>query len=155
MTDNECKIINYTITRYLAAREHSRHELLRKLTLKEHDLKLSLQQIDKFSAANIQSEARFAESLVRSRINKGFGEHYIRCQLSEHKIDKELISQAIESCITDLQVDWSELACEVLAKKYRHTPAENWQEQQKRSRFLQYRGFDHEQIRYATQKFGN
>ena len=155
MTDNECKIINYTITRYLAAREHSRHELLRKLRLKEHDLELSLQQIDKFSAANIQSEARFSESLVRGRINKGFGEYYIRCQLSEHKIDQELINTAIENCVIELQVDWYELACEVLGKKYRNMPANDWQEQQKRSRFLQYRGFDHEQIRYANQKLGN
>ena len=155
MTDNERKIINYAITSYLAAREHSRHELLRKLTLKQHDLELSLQQIDKFSAANIQSEARFAESLVRGRINKGFGELFIRGQLSEHKIAKDLIKQAIENCVTELQIDWYELACKVLAKKYRDTPAKDWLEQQKRSRFLQYRGFDHEQIRYANQKIGN
>ena len=154
MTDNARKIINNTITRLLAAREHSRHELLRKLLLKEYDPELSLQQIDKFNAANIQSEARFAESLVRGRINKGFGEHYIRCLLSEHKIEQGLISQAIENCVTELQIDWYEHACQVLAKKYRDTPAKNWQEQQKRTRFLQYRGFDHEQIRYANQNFG-
>ena len=154
MTDNANKIINYTITRYLAAREHSRHELLRKLLLKEYDQALSLQQLDKFSAANIQSEARFAESLVRGRINKGFGEQYIRSQLTEHRIEPGIISQAIENCITELQIDWYELACQVLAKKYREVPAKNWQEQQKRNRFLQYRGFDHEQIRYAKQYFG-
>jgi regulatory protein len=149
MTDNESKIINYAITRYLAAREHSRHELLNKLLRKEHDAQLSQQQIDKFSQADIQSDQRFAESLVRGRVNKGIGEQHIRSELKEHYIEQELVSQAFE--VQD--EDWFELALKVYIKKYGDTLAVSWQEQQKRSRFLQYRGFSYEQIHYVNQVF--
>lgn len=149
MTDNESKIINYAITRYLAAREHSRHELLNKLLRKEHDALLSQQQIDKFSQADIQSDQRFAESLVRIRINKGIGEQRIRGELKEHNIAQEHISHAFE--VQD--VDWFGLVLKVYIKKYGDKPAPSWQEQQKRSRFLQYRGFSYEQIHYVNQVF--
>ncbi|MFT5313170.1 MAG: regulatory protein [Paraglaciecola sp.] len=149
MTDNDSKFINYAITRYLAAREHSRHELLSKLLRKEHDAQLCHQQIDKFSQANIQSEQRFAESLVRSRINKGMGEDRIRRELNEHHIEQELINHTF--AVQD--ADWFELALKVYTKKYGEQPATSWQEQQKRSRFLQYRGFSYEQIHFANQAF--
>ena len=149
MTDNESKIINYAITRYLAAREHSRHELLIKLLRKEFDAQLCQQQIDKFSQANIQSDQRFAESLVRGRINKGIGEQRIRSELKEHNIEQELISHAF--AVQD--EDWFDLVLKVYKKKYGGQPAASWQEQQKRSRFLQYRGFSYAQIHYANQVF--
>jgi regulatory protein len=149
MTDNESKIINYAITRYLAAREHSRYELLIKLLRKEHDAQLSQQQINKFSLANIQSDRRFAESLIRGRINKGIGEQRIRSELKEHNIEQEQVSHAF----VEQDQDWFELVLQVYTKKYGDKPAASWQEQQKRNRFLQYRGFSYEQIHYANQVF--
>jgi regulatory protein len=146
MAENELKIINNAIGRYLAGREHSKFELLRKLLSKEYDAELCHQQINKFTEANLQSDARFAESFVRGRVNKGIGEQRIRAELKEHNISSDTIKQAI----VEQNIDWFELVSTVYQKKYGKTPASDWKEQQKRSRFLQYRGFDLEQIRYVN-----
>ena len=147
MTDNDIKIINDVLTRLLAMREHSRYELRKKLILRDIDLKLALPQLDKFTAADIQSELRFAQSLVRSRAAKGKGPQRIRAELREHQIDDELAKRAL----AEQDIDWFELARQVMVKKYGEGKAPSWQEKQKRSRFLQYRGFSLEQIQYAHQ----
>jgi regulatory protein len=145
MTDNEIKIINDVLTRLLAMREQSRHELLNKLLLRGFDAEISLRQLDKFTEALVQSDKRFAESLVRSRAAKGKGPQYIRMELREHRIADELAAQAI----AEQEIDWFALARQVMVKKYGASTAPDWQQQQKRSRFLQYRGFTSDQIKFA------
>ena len=146
MTDNDVKIITNTITRLLASREHSRNELIRKLQQKGFEPQVCYEQIDKFSEQNIQSDSRFAEMLIRSRAKKGYGESRVRNELKEHSIDSDVIAQAM----LESEVDWFELAAQVLSRKYGEAPPKDWKEQQKRQRFMQYRGFNLEQIKYAT-----
>lgn len=146
MSDDELKIITHSITRLLAMREHSRREIRRKLAQKGFDPVLVNQQLDKFVEQNIQSESRFSEMLVRSRSTKGQGENRIRAELREHQIDDQTIAWALREC----DVDFFALAAEVLHKKYGTSPAKSWPEKQKRMRFLQYRGFSHEQIKEAV-----
>lgn len=145
MTDNDEKIINHTITRLLATREHSLHELRTKLTAKQFDSHLIEQQLDKFVANNVQSEQRFVESYIRSKANKGQGPMRIRMALREHQIDDFLIEQGV----VNAEVDFYQIASQVYLKKYGGKPVEDWQDKQKRMRFLQYRGFDQEQIAEA------
>ena len=145
MTDNEIKIINDVLTGLLARREQSRHELLNKLLLRGFDRDISVRQLDKFSAAQVQSEQRFAESLVRSRAAKGKGPQYIRSELREHRIGDELAAEAL----TAQGIDWFALARQVMVKKYGESVPQSWEEKQKRSRFLQYRGFSPDQIQFA------
>ena len=106
-----------------------------------------LLEIQRFETAGIQSDARFAESFSRQRVSRGLGESRIRAELKERKVANELINLAIE----ELQQDWFELAKHVHDKKYADQKAGDWKEQQKRFRYLQYRGFDQEQIQYACQ----
>ncbi|MFT6899276.1 MAG: regulatory protein [Paraglaciecola sp.] len=89
------------------------------------------------------SEKRFAQVMVRSRISKGVGEQRIQRELAEHEISHELI----EAAFSEQDQDWDELALQVYVKKFGLIAPKDWQEQQKRNRFLQYRGFSHEQIR--------
>jgi regulatory protein len=131
MTDNDIKIINNTISRLLAIREHSRRDLLTKLLNKNYDKDLCETQLDKYTQANLLSEKRFAEVMVRSRIGKGVSEQRIQRELAEHEISHKLIEAAFSAHL----------------KKYGLEVPKDWQEQQKRNRFLQYRGFSHEQIR--------
>lgn len=49
MAENEVKIIKYTITRLLAGREHSKHELLKKLLQRYFERHLCFEWIDKFN----------------------------------------------------------------------------------------------------------
>ena len=147
MAENEVKIIKYTITRLLAGREHSKHELLKKLMNRDYDRHLCLEWIDKFNQHNLQSDERFAEALIRGRTNKGIGESRIRNDLKEHQISEEIVNAAM----LEINIDWFELALKVFEKKYTGKPAKDFKEQLKQQRFLYYRGFTHEQIRYAIE----
>jgi SOS response regulatory protein OraA/RecX len=67
MAENEVKIIKYSITMLLAGREHSKHELLKKLLIAYFEGHLCIECIDKFNQNNLQSNVRFTESLIRGR----------------------------------------------------------------------------------------
>lgn len=145
MTDEQLKIINNAITQMLSRREHSQRELLRKLSQKGLDSELCEQQVQKFVEGNVQSDARFVEMIIRSRVNKGQGLNRIKQELSEHDIDYTLI----QSTLDELDLDWFELAHNVANKKYADKPHKDWSELQKRQRFMQYRGFSQDEINYA------
>lgn len=70
MAEKDIKIIKYTITRLLAGREDSTHELLKKPLQRDFERHLCLEWIDKFNQHNLQSNERFAEPLIRGRTNK-------------------------------------------------------------------------------------
>lgn len=150
MTDPQLKIINYSITRLLSMREHSEYNLLNKLLDKGLDETLCKQQVEQFKQKNIQSDSRFADSLIRGRARKGQGEVRIRAELNEHKISADIYLPVF----AELAIDWFELAQQVLAKKYKTPVSGDWKEKQKRQRFLQYRGFSMEQIKFAMESFG-
>ena len=147
MSTDEQQLIKYTITRLLASREHSVHELEIKLKQRNFDHELVQQWLEKFSAADIQSDYRFAEMLARSRINKGAGELSLINELKQHRLTHEIISQVL----ANLAPDWFELAHRALVKKSSGKPPGDLNTQQKYYRFLQQRGFSAEQIRYAIQ----
>lgn len=147
MTDNEVKIITNAITRYLARREHSKLELCRKLLAKGLSRELVDKQIQAFTDNNIQSNLRFSESFIRTSAAKGQGEYRVRRGLNEHDID----SETIESALCEVDIDWFELAQKVAIKKIGNITNIDWQQKQKISRFLQYRGFTQEQIQYAIE----
>lgn len=128
-------------------REHSRKDLLTKLISRNFDKELCETQLDKYTQANLLSEKRFAEVMVRSRVSKGVGKQRIRRELVEHEIPEELI----EDAFAEQDQDWDELAFKVYVKKFGQKAPADWQEQQKCNRFLQYRGFSHEQIRSVYQ----
>ena len=151
MTEKEVKIISDVITRLLVTREHSRHELLNKLLSRGLDANTCLEQIEHFNSQGLQSDLRFTQALVRSRVRKGQGEQRIRAELNEHRITNELI----ESALQEADIDWFELARRTMEKKFGDEAAESWQEIQKRSRFLQYRGFNLDQIKYANESLKN
>ncbi|GAA0353192.1 recombination regulator RecX [Bowmanella denitrificans] len=146
MTDADRKIIRETLTSLLARREHSQAELLTKLALRELDAELGRQVLQEFIERGWQSDLRFAESFVRQRVAKGQGELRIRAELRQRQVADYQIKQALEA----LQVDWFETAKKLYQRKYSR-PATDWKEQQKRMRYLQYKGFSSEQIRYACE----
>jgi regulatory protein len=144
---DEQQVIKYTITRLLASREQSLHELSSKLRQRNFNEELVQDWLQKFSSADVQSELRFAEMLARSRINKGVGELRLRNELKQHKIPQHMV----ESVLQELAPDWFELALGTLNKKIAGGKINNVKEQQKYYRFLLQRGFSSEQIHYAIQ----
>jgi regulatory protein len=127
----------------LAAREHARQELRQKLIQRQADPELLEQVLDQLRRDGLQSDERFCESLVESRINKGQGPLRIRRELKERGIDAELTDRYLE--IYD--GEWGNLLRQVHDAKFGQGPVRESKELAKRARFLEYRGFPGEMIR--------
>jgi regulatory protein len=125
--------------RLLARREHTRVELARKLsphgTPEEIDTVLN-----ELARTGLQSDARFAESYVRSQSAR-LGAARLRQALRTKGVATELI----ETGLVDLP-DEMERAREVWTKKFAAPPSDA-REWAKQARFLQGRGFSSEVIR--------
>lgn len=129
--------------RQLARREHSRVELVRKLSVDFAAEAVLIERVlDQLAAEGLQSDTRFAEALVASRIRRGQGPQRIRRELAERGIDAELVQYAL----TTTDVDWCALALTVSTQKFGRKSAQDWPERARRARFLQYRGFGADEI---------
>ncbi|AEP30428.1 regulatory protein [Glaciecola nitratireducens FR1064] len=145
MSDNDAKIIRHKLTRLLSRREHSQTELRKKLS----DLEISADIIDetikKFAEKDIQSDLRFAEAVVRGAYYRGKGPVFIERELNNHNIDFALVRELVN----DDDFDWFESSKAVRVKRFGEDLPDDWTAKQKQMRFLQYRGFAQEQIKYA------
>ncbi|EAQ97009.1 regulatory protein RecX [Congregibacter litoralis] len=121
----------------LARREHSRKELEQKLKKRFDDHGVVSEQLDRLTEEGLQSDARYAESFVRQRYNRGHGPLRVRQEMRQRGVPDEDVQMAMESA----GYDWSSSASIVLKKKYGNTPAGDAKEKARRSRFMQYRGF--------------
>lgn len=140
--------IRLTAMNLLSYREYSRLELTEKLIAKFDEPSLIDKVIDQLVKENLQSDQRFSEAFIRSRVARGQGQVRIRMELCERGIDKEMANQTINQC----EVDWFALVKEVTKIKYGEELAEDNRDKAKRIRFLQYRGFTYDQISHALEK---
>ena len=85
--------ITKLITKYLSIREHSKLELQNKLSQKGHDLSDIRDCIDEFSSKNIQSDIRFTEEFIRSRLKKNKGPQLILSELITRGIADNIIQK--------------------------------------------------------------
>jgi regulatory protein len=137
----------------LARREYSRYEveerLMARFPTSAQFQDVLVEVLDKLVKDDLLSDQRFSESLVRDRISKGQGPVRISLELQKRGVSRELAFHAIQSSGTD----WHELAVKVAAKKYGNKYGNKGEvditEKAKRSRFLQYRGFEAGQISHA------
>lgn len=133
--------------RLLAGREHSKKELLQKLTVKGFAKERIEPVLDELAVKNWQSDARYAESYARSRILKGYGPAYIAYELRQHGIDlgnTPLFD--LDALAESVAGGWRPLLQQVYRKKYGDGSIPNRNEWAKRSRFLLQRGFTHVMI---------
>lgn len=129
--------------RLLMRREHSAHELLEKLYQKGHDREQANKALAECQRCNWQSDARFADMVCRTRISQGYGPVRIKRELSQHRLDPELIDEALKQQAPD----WHALAECVLQKKVKMSDDVSRTEQLKQQRFLMNRGFPMDVIR--------
>jgi regulatory protein len=127
----------------LARREHSRTELSRKLKSKGFESGCIEDVLQELANEGLQSDQRYIESFLSSRINKGYGPVRLAMELRERGIDGDLI----EASIQRLDIDWMDTLLSVRQKKFGEKLPANYNAQAKESRFLQYRGFTMEQIK--------
>lgn len=137
--------VEVAAVRLLARREHSRAELARKLGERGAPGDLVDQVLDSLAARHLQSDERYAETLVSSRAGRGQGPVRIRRELAERGVAGPLIDAALG----DTGQDWFALARDTRRRRFGGDPPAEWNERVRQSRFLEYRGFSSEQIRFA------
>ena len=98
-------------------------------------------------AQGIQSDERFTEAYVHNRSQKGYGPVRIMQELSDRDIERTLASRYINP----RDNYWLDRARQVREKRFGTELPGEYKEKARQSRFLQYRGFTHEQIRYSLQ----
>ena len=99
----------------LARREHSRYELILKLTRRLGDNpEIFEQEVDKLTDEGLQSDRRLAEAFIRARTNRGQGPVKIKMELCAKQVGDEIISIAFEEC----GVDFKALARSVAVRKF-------------------------------------
>ena len=131
---------------YLARREYGQAELRHKLAGAGFSRDAAERAVDQLAADGLQDDARFAEGFVQARANRGKGPVTIRSELAQRGLDAGVVNDALAAS----GVDWSALAREVRLKKFGADAPGTWKEKARQMRFLQYRGFDSEQIRAAV-----
>lgn len=137
--------------RLLARREYARAELAQRLAARAHSAEAIAACLDTLVDEGLQSDTRFVESFVRSRIARGQGPLKVRAELERRGVERALIAAALAEAEREGEVDWFELAAATLARRYSQ-PDSTPRERARRERFLASRGFEFEHVRYALER---
>jgi len=131
---------------FLARREYGFEELVKKLADKGYKRSVAEDEIARLTEEGLQSDTRFAEAFVQSRINQGKGPVRIRVELGQRGIRDGVIEGALEGA----GADWYELAQHERLKKFGAERPADFKEKARQMRFLQYRGFEQDHIQEAV-----
>lgn len=129
----------------LTRREHSRKDLLRKLQARGVAIEQAQEVTDTLEASGWQSDARFAESLLRARAGSGYGPAYIRAELGTHGLGPEQIA----AVLANHEGDWIECAHDQLRRRFPLALDGDRDARRKAADFLIRRGFSMDQVRAA------
>lgn len=130
---------------FLARREHSADELVIKLVKSRFSSETAAAAVSQLRDEGLQSDERFVESFVQSRVNQGKGPQRIRVDLRQRGVADAAIAQALEAA----DPDWYALACATRERKFGPALPTEYKEKARQMRFLQYRGFETDQIQAA------
>ena len=78
----------------------------------------------------------------------GLGLYRIKQELQQHGIKAEQTLMHVE----ELEFDWFEQAKQTYQRKYDESPIKDMKEKAKRFRYMQYRGFSPDEIKYAMEE---
>ena len=121
----------------LARREHTAGELGRKLKAAGFDGEVASAAIAALSAEGLQSDERFVDAFIQSRVSQGKGPQRIRGELRERGVAGAVVDLALEAA----DVDWRDLAETVRRKKFGREQPADFKDKARQLRFLAYRGF--------------
>ncbi|MBS0591758.1 MAG: regulatory protein RecX [Proteobacteria bacterium] len=134
----------------LARREHSARELKTKLEQRGLDKESSDAALVELRAKDFQSDDRFGEMLVRSRLEGGYGARWILAELRQHGIAEDNARAVIAAA----EPDWPALAQRQLRRRYGSRKPANPVERNKRAAFLLRRGYDIATVTMVTRAEG-
>lgn len=130
----------------LARREHSQRELRARLDRSGYDEADADAALARLHDQNYQSDARFAEMLLRSRVAQGYGPRRIRAELATHGVS----AAAAQALLTASATDWLALATAQLRRQFGAASTRGAAERARRAQYLLRRGFDASTVRSAT-----
>lgn len=84
----------------LGYREHSAHELRKKLTEDGYPAQVTRAVVERLCEVELVDDRRFAEMWTRSRLTVGYGTNRIQQELVQRGIEPEFIDAALEACGT-------------------------------------------------------
>jgi regulatory protein len=133
----------------LSRREHSAAELQLKLRRRGAEDDVAAATVERMRDAGWQSDARYAEMLVRNRVDQGYGPLRIRADLAAARVPDGEARAALAAA----GVDWIARCAEARARKFRHPPngAADWQKQY---RYLASHGFAADAVRAVLKAAG-
>jgi len=129
----------------LVRREHSRKELTRKLAERGVESEAASAAVDRLTGDGWQSDARFAEMLVRTRVANSQGPVRIRAELGSHGLDRD----AIEAAMAAFEGDWRQIAQDLANRRFGPDFVSDLARRRKAADFLYRRGFDGETVRFV------
>ena len=126
----------------LARREQSANELGRKLVRGGVKADEATATVASMRDTGLQSDERFAATLVRRRAAAGYGPRYIESELRTHRIDARRLGELLD------EPDWRAIARHVVERRYPRGLADR-EARQKAAQFLARRGFPSDVINAA------
>jgi regulatory protein len=124
---------------FLGRREYAARELIRKLATKGVSEDLATSVVARLAADGYQSDERFAESYLRSRLQKGYGPIAIKQGMRERGIESDLIGELVANS-NDF---WRAQAQEVVERRFSERSDDDYG---RIARFLARRGFSSDVI---------
>tara|TARA_Y100001970_G_scaffold158998_1_gene194450 strand:+ start:71423 stop:71884 length:462 start_codon:yes stop_codon:yes gene_type:complete len=146
MNLNDPKSIRIKIMDFLSRREHSKKEILNKMHFRVENMEMLIEQVDILIQEGLISDKRFAENYFYHRKSKGYGPLRIKMELHKRGVKESYFDEI------DQGIDWEELALSVLKKKIKGNFPEDSRQRLKLKKFLNYRGFEFNQIDEAFSK---
>jgi regulatory protein len=134
--------------RYLARRDYSRLELYQKLIAKGLHVSVVDVVLEELQALGYQSDERFTEMFIRSRINSGDGPFKIKISLRGKGICDSLALAVFDK----LDVDWFEQVKLIKSKRFGNQPSQDLNEISKQIRYLKNKGFYQDHINTVIDK---
>jgi regulatory protein len=131
---------------FLARREYGQQELIRKLAGKGFTMVAAEEAVGRLTGEGLQSDRRFAENFIQSRVNQGKGPVRIRVDLGQRGISEA----AIDDALAEADIDWRSLAQAIRQKKFGRRRPADFKAKAQQMRFLQYRGFEQSHIQAAV-----
>lgn len=138
--------ITDAVIRLLANRDHSKHELINKLQSRCEHLESLEQVIAECEEKGYQSDTRFAQMIIRTRIEQWYGLERVEQELDAKGIEAEVSQLALE----EAECDWYSVASECFIRKYQRSyNADDPKSYAKTVRAMAGRGFTMEQVFHA------
>lgn len=134
--------------KYLAAREHSRVELRRKLAPHAESAEQIEQALDELEARGLLSAQRFADSMLHRKAAK-FGAARLQAELAQHQLPPDIAREATQA----LRETEFERAHALWERRYGEIP-ETPEDKARQMRFLAGRGFSGDVIRRVVRGEG-